>query len=86
MLVSKLDFPQLIGGIERSRDDYERTLVELKDHRLRLHELTRRYPLIADIGDERFVSESPEEIDALILAIEMALDERGAHILKWSHT
>lgn len=46
----------------------------LQTHRDRLHKMARRYPLILEFADWRFVLESSDEVDALTEALRGKLE------------
>ena len=62
------------------RREATRTLGILIEERDRLRKMAERYPLFILVADRQHVSESPEDVDALIVGIELQLAERRVRI------
>ena len=60
------------------RRESARTLLALIEERDRLRKMAERYPLFILIADRQYVSESPDDVDALIVGLELQLAERRA--------
>jgi hypothetical protein len=57
------------------RGEYRRALRALLEQRERLRQMTKRYPVMIDIANMRYVAESPSDVDTLACAIELSLAE-----------
>ena len=62
------------------RREAAHTLATLIEQRDELRMMANRYPLFITVGDRQHVSESPDDVDALIVGIELQLAERRTRI------
>jgi hypothetical protein len=70
--------PQIDLTTPAKRGEYARILGAMVELRRRLRKMAERYPIFILAADRTHVSESPDDIDTLMVGIELELAEHRA--------
>jgi hypothetical protein len=70
--------PQIDLTTPAKRGEYARILEAMVELRERLRKMAERYPIFILAADRTYVSESPDDIDALMVGIDLQLAEHRA--------